>query len=229
MRSEFSSDSYRIWATDLARLWYEELDADDIISKAKKNKVQIDVEDPSNVSILLKHLSRATQARNIDQVELKKGSSREFRAIIDFPEPLPAATWIFRLELQDAEDFRKEVTVPLFERIHHQEQSEADLLQRIQDKDHVIEKLLDTLDKYNVDLAGVFPALATLATNRKTPSRRDAEVHIPALKPFDRRRWREGIQSGQQYKPEELSESLLSLDPISFQQRGNDFEVYCLA
>jgi hypothetical protein len=195
IRSTFGSDSYSIWATDLSRLWHEELERDDIVWQANKNRIQIDVEDANNFSILLKHLASSVKAGDIEVSE-KKSNRLGLRALIKLPEPLPEASWTFRLELQDAEDFRKQVTIPLFDQIQSQQHNEADLIQRIQDKDHIVDKLMDALDKYKVDLVGIFPALATQAPARRASTRAEAETRIPALRPFDQQVWQHDHRDG---------------------------------
>lgn len=194
IKATFGSDRYSIWATDLSRLWHEELERDDIIWQANRNRIQIDVEDANNFGILLKHLASSVEG-DVDIAE-KKSNWIELKAAIKLPEPLPEATWTFRLELQEDEDFRKHVTIPLFDQIRTQQHNEEDLIQRIKDKDHIVDKLMTALDKYKVDLAGIFPALATHGPTRRTLTRAEAETRIPALRPFDQQIWQQGHQNG---------------------------------
>lgn len=195
IKSTFGSDRYSIWATDLSRLWHEELKRDDIVWQSKKYCIPIELEDSNNFAVLLKHLASSVKVGDVD-VSDKESNRLELRASIKFPEPLPEASWTFRLELQDDESFRKQVTIPLFEQIHNQQHNEADLIQRIHDKDHIVGKLLDTMDKYKLDLAGIFPALATQGSARRTSTRAEAETRIPALRPFDQQTWHRGHQDG---------------------------------
>lgn len=194
IKTAFGSDCYSIWATDLSRLWHEELERDDILWQANKNRIQIDVEDANNFGIFLKHLASSVQG-DVDIAE-RKSHRIELKAAIKLPEPLPEATWTFRLELQEDEDFRKHVTVPLLDQIRTQQHNEEDLIQRIKDKDHIVDKLMDALDKYKVDLAGIFPALSTQGPVRRTSTRAEAETRIPALRPFDAQTWHHGHQNG---------------------------------
>ncbi|KAE9975838.1 hypothetical protein EG328_002948 [Venturia inaequalis] len=183
-----------ISATDLSRLWHEELEKDDIIWQANRNRIQIDLEDANNFGILLKHLASSVEG-DVDIAE-RKSNRIELKSAIKLPEPLPEATWTFRLELQEDEDFRKHVTVPLIDQIRAHQHNEDDLIQRIKDKDHVVDKLMDALDKYKVDLAGIFPALATQGPARRTSTRAEAEARIPALRPFDLQTWHQGHSNG---------------------------------
>ncbi|TLD23412.1 XLF-domain-containing protein [Venturia nashicola] len=194
IRTTFGSDRYSIWATDLSRLWHEELERDDIIWQANRNRIQIDLEDANNFGILLKHLASSVQG-DVDIAE-RKSSRIELKAAIKLPAPLPEATWTFRLELQEDEDFRNHVTIPLFDQIRTQQRNEEDLIQRIKDKDHIVDKLMDALDKYKADLAGIFPALATKGPARRTSTRAEAETRIPALRPFDPQTWHQGHPNG---------------------------------
>lgn len=194
LKTTFGSYRYSIWATDLSRLWHEELERDDIIWQANRNRIQIDVEDANNFGILLKRLASSVEG-DVDIAE-RKSSRIELKTAIKLPEPLPEAIWTFRLELQEDEDFRKHVSVPLFDQTRIQQHNEEDLIQRIKDKDHVIDKLMDALDKYKVDLAGIFPALATQGPARRTSTRAEAVTRIPALRPFDQQTWHQGHQNG---------------------------------
>jgi hypothetical protein len=218
IRWNFGNDSYRIWATDLSRLWYEELEKEDIAWRANKSKIPIDVDDANNFSILLKHMASSVNLGDIEASEPNQGGRLQFRVPIKFPKPLLEASWTFRLEVQDAEDFRKHVTIPLFERIQSQKHNELDLIQRIQDKDRVVERLLDALNKFNVDLAGIFPTLATQSSSRKVSAaieRSEAETRIPALRPFDKQTWQRGAQGGKDCTEQ-------SLRDIAFGNGAND-------
>lgn len=194
LKTAFGSDRYSISATDLSRLWHEELEKDDIIWQANRNRIQIDLEDANNFGILLKHLASSVEG-DVDITE-RKSNRIELKSAIKLPEPLPEATWTFRLELQEDEDFRKHVTVPLIDQIRAHQHNEDDLVQRIKDKDHIVDKLMDAVDKYKVDLAGIFPALATQGPARRTSTRAEAEARIPALRPFDLQTWHQGHSNG---------------------------------
>jgi len=124
----------------------------------------------------------------------------ELDATIRLPKPLPEAGWVFRPNLCSAEEFREQVTTPLFGMIHQNEQSEADLILRIKDKDHAIERLLDNIDKAGVDLSSVFPALAPHSNARKGLTKEEAETYVPALAPFDPLVWHEEIDGGRYYR-----------------------------
>ena len=206
IKCSFTEDSYSIWLTDLCQLYSEELDADDFRWRAKKAKLPIDIDEPSNIATILKTLSQAISNGKFSMSSAAKSRHMDATATVHLPKPLPDIDWTFKLELQEDEEFRKAVSKPLLDRIETFEQREEDLMHRLHDKDHAIEKLLDALEKYSVDLADVFPSLASHAAARRAGGRRDAENHIPALKSFDKEAWTESINSGKRYERPLLSE-----------------------
>ena len=203
----FKEDSYNIWLTDLCQLYAEELDAEDFRWRATKAKLPIDVDEAANLTTVLKTLSQA-----VEDCRLKlpsspgKSPTMDLTATVHLPTPLPDIDWTFKLELQLDDRFREEVSKPLLDRIETFEQREEDLVHRLHDKDHAIEKLLDTLEKYSVDLADVFPSLASHGGTRRANSRRDAEAHIPALQAFNKQTWHEHIANGKRYERPRISE-----------------------
>jgi hypothetical protein len=168
--------------------------------RASETNLQIDLDDPNNLRTILNHLSTSLEDGEIDAAKPREGQDLELDATIHLPKPLPEVAWVFRPEVCTAEEFRKQVTMPLFTRIHRSEEQVTDLIQRIKDKDHVIERLLDNMDKANVDLATVFPALAPYANAKRGISREEADTFVPALKPFDQDTWREDVKQGRYYR-----------------------------
>jgi hypothetical protein len=200
IKSRFTASSYELWATDLCRMWHESLNRRQIIRRAGEASLQIDLDDPNNLHTVLNHLSASLENGEIDAAKPREGQDLELDATIHLPKPLPEAPWVFRPGICTAEEFREQVTTPLFTRIHRSEDQVMDLMQRIKDKDHVIERLLDNMEKANVDIASVFPALAPHANARKGVSKTDAETSIPALKVFDPEAWREDVKQGRYYR-----------------------------
>jgi hypothetical protein len=201
IKCTFKEDSYSIWLTDLCQLYAEELDADDLRWRATKAKLPIDIDEANNLSTFLKNL-----LKSIDDGKLQTSSSTnksrymDLNATVHLPKPLPTVQWTFKLELQPDDKFRESVSKPLLARLDTFQQREVDLLHRLHDKDHAIEKLLDTLEKHSVDLADVFPSLASHGTTRRSNSRRDAEAHIPALQAFNEKTWHNNIERGRRYE-----------------------------
>jgi hypothetical protein len=197
----FKADSYSIWLTDLCQLYSEELDADDFRWRATKAKLPIDVDEAANLTTVLKTLFQAVEDGRLKlPSSLGKSRTMDLNSTMHLPKPLPNVEWTFKLELQKDDRFRDAVSKPLLNRIDTFEQREEDLVHRLHDKDHAIEKLLDTLEKYSVDLADVFPSLASHGPTRRSNSRRDAEIHIPALQAFDKESWHESIANGKRYE-----------------------------
>ncbi|KAF2434764.1 hypothetical protein EJ08DRAFT_429713 [Tothia fuscella] len=201
IKSAFSDASYDLWITDMYRSWHEHLNKKQIIHRANDNGLQIDLSDSNNLRIVLGHLQKSLQAD--DRINADTSQEEEYLVLaaeISLPKPLPVASWIFRPASCTPDEFREQVTGPLFDKIHKQEQSEIDLIQRLKDKDHVIERLLDQVAKVNVDISTIFPALAGHANARKGMSKDEAEALVPALAPFDSQAWQEEIRQGKFYR-----------------------------
>ncbi|KIW09474.1 uncharacterized protein PV09_00353 [Verruconis gallopava] len=191
----FRKDSYSIWLTDLCQLYIEELDSSDLRWRASKDKLPIDVDEAQALAIFLKNLSNAIERSSFKPPDtIKRSRFMDIVAIVSLPHPLPEIEWTFKLEQQPDDRFRDSVSKPLLDDIYKFQQRENDLIHRLHEKDHAIEKLLDTLDKYNIDLADVFPSLASHSAIRQNKSRHVAETHIPALQPFDEQSWLENIR-----------------------------------
>lgn len=201
IKCTFKEDSYSIWLTELCHLYAEELDADDFRWRATKAKIPIDIDEAANLTTVLKTLSQAVNDGRLGLPPSRnKSRHMELNATVHLPKPLPDIDWTFKLELQEDDKFREAVSKPLLLRIDGFEQQEEDLINRLHDKDHAIEKLLDALEKYSVDLADVFPSLASHGAARRTNGRRDAEAHIPALQVFRKEIWQESIANGKRYE-----------------------------
>jgi hypothetical protein len=200
VKSSFTASSYEVWATDLCRLWHESLNRRQVIRRASETKLQVDLDDPNNLQTILNHLSTSLDSDEIDAAKPREGQDLELDATITLPKPLPEAAWVFRPRICTSEEFREQVTLPLFTRIRRSGDQVTDLIQRIKDKDHVIERLLENMDKANVDLTSVFPALAPHVNARKGISKTEAETFVPALKVFEPTTWREDVTHGRYYR-----------------------------
>jgi hypothetical protein len=207
IKSSFTEDSYNIWLTDLCQLYAEELNADDFRWRATKAKLPIDVDEAANLTTVLKTLAQAVEDGRLGlPSSVGKSRTMDLTVTVHLPKPLPNIEWTFKLELQQDDRFRDAVSKPLLDRIDTFEQREEDLIQRLHDKDHAIDKLLDTLEKYSVDLADVFPSLASHGANRRSHTRQDAEGHIPALQEFNKQTWHESIAKGKRYERPKTAE-----------------------
>jgi hypothetical protein len=201
IKCSFKEDCYSIWLTDLCQLYTEELDADDLRWRAKKAKLPVDIEEQSNLTTILRRLSESVENGELTiPSSSNKSRHMDVTAMVHLPKPLPDVNWVFKLELQEDDKFREAVSKPLLIRIDTFEEREDDLVHRLHDKDHAIEKLMDTLEKYSVDLAEVFPSLAAHSSARQAGGRRHAATHIPALQTFDKATWLESIASGKRYE-----------------------------
>lgn len=216
IKSTFSDDSYSIWATDLCQLNVEQLDSDDLRWRAHKDKIPIDLDESHNLSTLLKHLSEAVENGDVSLVG-SKTRHLELSTTVRLPKPLPEFQWVFKLELQSEEKFREDVSMPLMSRIQGLEKREKELRHTIHDKDHVISRLLDSLEKTGLDLAYVFPSLASQSSGRRTTtSRTDAESHIPDLRAFEKEPQHESVLTSrpQRKEPDTIETLSVSHPPL---------------
>ena len=140
IKCTFNDDSYSIWMSDLCQLYAEELDAEDFRWRATKAKLPIDIDEPANLTTVLKTLSRAVDDGSLNTPSaLGKGRVMDLIAGLRLPKPLPNIDWTFKLELQEDDKFREHVSKPLLHRIDGFQQREdsrglaLQATQRIQD------------------------------------------------------------------------------------------------
>ena len=196
IRYSFNSDSYNISLTDLTQIWSESLSRRDIIKRALNENTSIDpTEDNSQLRMLLETIrGPLTGANGVLELAISTdGTALLLRATAKLPPPLNSVSWTYQLVLAPESSIKHEIIGPIWMLAYTQNQQIQDLLRRLRDKDHVISKLLDSVDNSNVDLSTIFPSTVGMKSVRDVSKREQAEHYVPGLGAFDEESWREGL------------------------------------
>lgn len=194
-------DSYTIHLTDLTHIWVESLGHTAILCRAEEENTSIDPSDDSQLQILLDKLRLALSSspNTTLNLQINQNSGRERPTLIlnlkiELPGSLAPLEWPIYLAAAPHAVFTSRLTVPLLQTQCALTRELEGLKEALQEKDHVIQKLLDKLEVLGTDLGQVFPQ-ATAKSGRKVDRVR-AEEMVRGLAPFDIDAWRKG-QDGQ--------------------------------
>lgn len=193
IRHSFQSDSYSISLTDLTRVWSEALRRRDIIKRALNENTSIDpTEDSTQLHVLLETIKKPLVGVN-GVLELASSSYHTIllRVTAKLPPPLNSLSWTYQLTLAPESSIRHEIIAPIWALAYKQHQEIEDLLRRLRERDHVISKLLDSVDNSNTDLSTIFPSTAGMKMPRDSSRREQAMQHVPGLAAFDEEAWQE--------------------------------------
>ncbi|TVY92634.1 hypothetical protein LAWI1_G004157 [Lachnellula willkommii] len=126
--------------------------------------------------------------------------------ILNLTVPLPGGLaplqWPIRFYAAPQSLFTSQLTMPLLATRHAQMQEVKSLGEILETKDHVIQKLLDTMESQGTELSQVFPQAAGKA-GRKL-DRKKAEERVKGLARFDMVAWRQGLDTGKLQDAEQL-------------------------
>lgn len=224
VRCSFKSDSYSVFLTDLTRVWSETLTRREIIKRALNENTSIDpTEDNTQLRVLLDTI-KAPLFGHDGVLELAKASYSTIllRATARLPPPLDSLSWTYRLTLASESSLKHELIAPMWVLAYKQQQEIRDLLRYLREKDHVISKLLDSVESSNTDLATIFPSTAGMKTVKDTSRREQAMQHVPGLGAFDEGTWQEEFK-----KKEARFRDALSSSVALTQANASVFESLC--
>lgn len=193
IRTAFTSEGYDVSVTDLMRVWSESLSRRDIIKRALNENTSIDpTEDSAQLKVLLDTI-KAPLVGNGGVLELASASASvlQLRVTSRLPAPLDSLSWTYQLKLAPEATLKQEIIAPIWLLAHKQQQEIQDLLRHLREKDHVISKLLDSVESSNTDLATIFPSTAGMKLTANASRREQAGQHVPGLRTFDEQLWEE--------------------------------------
>ena len=195
VRCEFRSDSYSVFITDLAHVWTESLTRREIIRTALNDNTSIDPsEDSSQLRLLLETISTPLKGESgLTELASSSNGGVVLRATCKLPAPLHALSWTFHLSLASDYSLRNDVIAPLWLQLYHEDRQISDLAKLLQEKDHVINKLLDQLESLNADISTLFPSTAGLKGTKSSSKREQAGNLVPGLGKFREQEWRDGF------------------------------------
>lgn len=211
----FKADSYTIHLTDLTHIWVESLDHNGILSRAEEENTSIDPSDTSQLQILLDKLRLALSPgpKTTLNLHINSDSSRERPTITlnlktELPGGLAPLEWPIYLAAAPQAVFTSHLTVPLLQTQYARIRELEGLKEVLQEKDHVIQKLLDKLQALGADLGQVFPQ-ATAKSGRKVDRAR-AEEKVRCLAPFDIEVWRKSYDGQRVQDTAQLVQNVFS-------------------
>ena len=194
------TNGFELYVTDLIHAWKALRTTDeDLKEVARQERCPIDPnEDASQIDVLISKLEEGLSANNGGRCKVGPGyrdpSDEELRdafmlaVTVPLPAPLKPLLWTFHLYQHDRMLLTRELLVPaLAAQLSYQTQVE-DLKRRMQEKDHVISRLMDKVDQSSIDLSLVFPGFGS---GRKGLNAKQATKVVPGLSNFDAGRWQE--------------------------------------
>ena len=158
----FGASTYRVYLTDLVSLWTESLEQTDIIQRAKSTASAIDAGDHDQCKILLRHIQGCLDEQPDTRVYLSHSSRNLLELHLHDPlsNGLKALKWPVHLNLRPQHVFTDEFVLPFLSQQLGTNIHISSLLQTIDEKDHVIERLTDKMESEGIELSKVFPGIA---------------------------------------------------------------------
>ena len=220
---EHALTGYKIILTDLTNIWSESLDRQEILRRAFDQDTSIDPsEDADQFGVLLDRLRQGLgNPRGPDgsilQLQYLGGRNLILRISFPLPAPLRPLDWRFHLSPAEPIDLTTEFVMPLLQGLAVQARRTESLLACINEKDHVLSKLVDKLDSSGVDVGSIFLSAAGHKTGRKAVTWEQAGSVVKGLDAFDEQEWKHDGERNDQPAMDfnEVLCALFSASPLS--------------
>ncbi|OBT89451.1 hypothetical protein VE02_02065 [Pseudogymnoascus sp. 03VT05] len=205
--TSFTTDSYKIYLTDLAHLWCEDLDRRSILRRSLAEDTSIDPsEDSGQLKLFLDKISLGLEGgKDVDLLlglgahaakESSAGTTNlEINMSIALPKPLQPLNWTIRLSSCSQSDFATHFTLPLLYAQNARLKELDSLVGMLRDKDNVIQKLVDKLEATGAELGHLFPGIA--GKGGRKISRRVVEEKVRGLEVFAQEQWRTAMRNAE--------------------------------
>ena len=186
-----NEDGYTTQFTDLIGFWTAISPSTDVVDYAKITKTSIDPSDSkSQLQILLQKLCQSLAGEgNTLRLEDGENEALLLQTVLALPRPLQPLKWEFYLEPRGTEDLAENVLRPCLLEASESKKKIDSLHEVIKTKDHVISKLIDKIEGSTIDLSTVFPGITGARSRKGQTTIKDAQKHVPGLKPFSRTEW----------------------------------------
>jgi hypothetical protein len=211
--SDFATDAYTIYLTDFTNTWCEKLDKDEILRRGIEEDTSIDPsEDEDQLRIFLEKIRFGLEGGKDTELRLGVGSAARAapELSLNVTVPLPGGMrdleWAFRLGVQKRGDTAEKLVIPTIQLLHETRERSDKLIEMLEEKDAVIQKLVDSLERLGTDLGAVFHQAAG-RPGRKV-DRKKASERVKGLGPFDVRAWRRGSNHNEALGVPELLDSV---------------------
>ncbi|RFU32716.1 hypothetical protein B7463_g3603, partial [Scytalidium lignicola] len=221
--SSFTSTSYTIYLTDLTHLWSESLDQKDIIERSREENTSIDPSDSDDqLEIFLQKIKLGVDGGKDSTLDMEildghgknkahnGGQSLTLHIKVKLPLPLRSLEWPVNLVLGCRAMFTSVVTYPLARAQQARMKETESLLQRLKEKDQVIQKLVDSIETRGGDLGLLFPH--AIGKGERKVSKKTIEDRVKGLGPFDYDSWRKGLDGNEKLSTEKLLDDVFGLE-----------------
>lgn len=197
-RCSTTATSYVVELTNLVHIWSETLERREIYRRALNDNTFIDpTEDASQLRLLLDTIIKPLTSKD-GQASLRKHGQDddrlEIKTRVPLPSPRHSIEWTFSLERRAESAVGKEILIPSWLYSYQDQRKIKDLTKMLIEKDHVIDKLLESIRGNNIELSSIFPSTAGLKASKSTNRREQAGTVVPGLASFDRERWEDEIK-----------------------------------
>ncbi|KAK6613162.1 hypothetical protein H4I95_01506 [Botrytis cinerea] len=218
--------------TDLTHTWVESVDRDAIIERSREENTSIDPsEDDDQLSIFLEKIRLGLAGKKDTSLSFQVGPetgdnlspSLLLHVTIRLPGGLKDLEWRYELALQTPKETVEKLLLPSLITLQEKKEEVEELIELLEEKDAVIQKLVDTLESQGTDLGTIFHQAA--GRSGKKIDRKKASEKIQGLKIFDAEAWKQKSRSD---KPEDRWELLNNVfggnDIIPNLSKANSFD-----
>lgn len=213
-----SADGFVLAVTDLCVVWKTTLTRGEIGEHAREQNCSIEPsESITQLRTLLNKLKQSLlEGYNVVGRDSKAAKdSLSIRTRLKLPAPLNWLDWVFRLQQQESAYLAHTVTFPLLREVALMKEQTQTLHQVIKEKDHVLSKLLDKIDRAAIDLTLIFPSMIVMKSRKQKIDVSEASKHVPGMATFDRNTWESGFgrsHNGESSNSTNLSELLAGVN-----------------
>jgi hypothetical protein len=189
----FTPSSYSIQLTDLTSIWSESLDRPGIIRRSREEHASIDPSDGEQMQIFLDKLKLGFAGAKDTTLALTIAADADRPSLllnitVKLPGGLAPLQWPIQLSAAPQSLMTSHFTIPLLRAQHDRVQDIESLAEVVKEKDHVIQRLLDKLERQGTELGQIFPQAAG-RVGRKV-NRKQAEERVKGLGLFNVDAWR---------------------------------------
>lgn len=219
VKYDFGKSNYKIWLTDLTRVWVETLNQRPLVQRAWELEADIDPIESDQRQMLLQRIQDSLD--EVKGTKLAISTKDHFNGIVltacsPLPKPLKPLQWPFYLAPSSGATLTNELVLPLLVEQLLFRKKVASLLATLQDKDHVISKLTDKMQAEGIELGKVFPGAVTSKFGRKATSKEDIGKSVQGLGSFNEHQWQSSFMADP-----DVPGSCLSLLSQLFSQGGS--------
>ncbi|THC92606.1 hypothetical protein EYZ11_007908 [Aspergillus tanneri] len=184
-----------MYMTDLTNIWSEHLSRENILKRAEKDAATIDPnEDQEQYQVLLRKIGDALRNETDTNVYLGRkssGDTLELTTSTKLPAPLEPLEWSAYLSREPQSSLTHHLLLPMLKAEAGWESRQRNLMDQLNRKDWVLDKLFDKIEAMGVDLSTIFPGISGLRTRKTGTTQAHAAKYIKGIAPFDEHAWLE--------------------------------------